>query len=339
MRMNILATGGAGYVGSHTAKALARSGYQPIVLDNLRYGHREAVKWGPLIVGDLADLDLLRHVFRSYSIGAVIHFAAFAYVGESMRSPSEYFRNNVVNTLNLLDTMREHGVDKIVFSSSCATYGYPQTVPLREDHPQTPISPYGESKLMVERLLKWYGSAYSMSWTALRYFNAAGADPEGEIGEEHDPETHLIPNAIAASLGHKPALNIFGTDYDTPDGTAVRDYVHVSDLATAHVQALTRAFERPTSEALNLGTGSGHSVRDVVAMIEKVGDRKVPVIEASRREGDPPTLIADATNAARVLGWTPRYSSLKTIVETAWRWHARPLPAAVDDQGNAGRDH
>src|SRR5450631_1083312 len=215
MQMNILATGGAGYVGSHTAKALARSGYQPIVLDNLRYGHREAVKWGPLIVGDLADLDLLRHVFRSYSIGAVIHFAAFAYVGESMRAPSEYFRNNVVNTLNLLDTMREHGVDKIVFSSSCATYGYPQTIPLREDHPQTPISPYGESKLMVERLLKWYGSAYDLRWTALRYFNAAGADPEGEIGENHTPETHLIPSAIEAALGLRGELQVYGTDYPT----------------------------------------------------------------------------------------------------------------------------
>ena len=235
-KMRVLVTGGAGYIGSHTAKQLARSGYEPIVLDNLRHGHRGAVRWGPLIEMDLEDRQGLQRVFQTYQIGAVLHFAALAYVGESIHAPAEYFRNNVANTLNLLDAMRENGVDKIIFSSTCATYGNPEQLPISEIHRQVPVNPYGESKLMVERILNWYGRAYSLAWVALRYFNAAGADPEGEIGEVHLPETHLIPRAMAAAHGDCPALEVFGTDYETADGTAVRDYIHVADqIGRAHV--------------------------------------------------------------------------------------------------------
>jgi UDP-arabinose 4-epimerase len=318
--MQILITGGAGYIGSHTAKRLAGAGYEPIVLDNLRHGHRRAVRWGPLEEMDLGDRKGLRRVFEKYRIAAVIHFAAFAYVGESMREPAEYFRNNVVNTLNLLDAMREGGVGRIVFSSSCATYGEPHQIPIPEDHPQRPVNPYGESKLMVERLLEWYGQAYGLAWTALRYFNAAGADPDGELGEAHAPETHLIPRAIAAAFGDLSALDLFGTDYDTPDGTAVRDYIHVTDLADAHMQALLRLSHGGHSTAFNLGTGCGHSVREVISMVEQVSQRKVPVTECPRRAGDPPMLVANSVRACRELEWTPRLSSLQQIVETAWRW-------------------
>jgi UDP-arabinose 4-epimerase len=318
--MQILITGGAGYIGSHTAKRLAQAGYEPVVLDNLCHGHRWAVRWGPFVEMDLSNRERLRHVFADYRIAAVIHFAAFAYVGESMRAPAEYFRNNVVNTLNLLDAMRESGVGRIVFSSTCATYGEPREVPIPEDHPQQPVNPYGESKLMVERLLQWYGQAYGIGWTALRYFNAAGADPEGELGEVHDPETHLIPRAMAAALGDLPALDLFGTDYDTPDGTAVRDYIHVTDLADAHIKALLRLHQGGYSTAFNLGTGCGHSVREVISMVEQVGGRKVPVNESPRRAGDPPRLVANPARACRELDWTPRFSSLRQIIETAWQW-------------------
>lgn len=319
--MQILITGGAGYIGSHTAKRLAQAGYEPVVLDNLRHGHRWAVRWGPLVEMDLGDREGLARVFRNYRITAVIHFAAFAYVGESMREPAAYFRNNVVNTLNLLDAMREGGVGRIVFSSTCATYGDPHEIPIPENHPQQPVNPYGESKLMVERLLEWYGQAYGLGWTALRYFNAAGADPDGEIGEVHDPETHLIPRAIAAAMGDLPALDLFGTDYDTPDGTAVRDYIHVTDLADAHVQALLQLNQGGgPSTAFNLGTGCGHSVREVLSMVEQVGRRKVPVNESPRRAGDPPMLVANPEKACRELAWTPCLSSLAQIVETAWKW-------------------
>jgi UDP-arabinose 4-epimerase len=319
--MQILITGGAGYIGSHTAKQLAQAGYEPIVLDNLRHGHRWAVRWGPLVEMDLGDREGLAQLFRNYRIGAVIHFAAFAYVGESMREPAEYFRNNVVNTLNLLDAMRASSVGRIVFSSTCATYGEPQQVPIPENHPQRPVNPYGESKLMVERLLEWYGQAYGLAWTALRYFNAAGADPDGEIGEVHDPETHLIPRAIAAAMGDLPALDLFGTDYATPDGTAVRDYIHAADLADAHLKALLRLNEGGHSTAFNLGTGCGHSVREVISMVEQVGRRKVPVNESPRRAGDPPMLVANPERASHELDWTPRLSRLRQIVETAWQWY------------------
>lgn len=323
--MNILVTGGAGYIGSHTAKVLAQAGLQPVVVDNLKRGFREAVQWGPLIVADVGDRSALDQVFTQHSIDAVLHFAAFTYVGESMHAPEMYFRNNAVNTLNLLETMRAHGVRKIVFSSTCATYGNPLQIPIREDHPQNPVNPYGESKRMVERLLHWFGEAYGLQWVALRYFNAAGADPDGQLGENHEPETHLIPLAISAALGQVGALEIYGTDYDTPDGTAIRDYLHVTDLGTAHVAALRYLDAGGASAAFNLGTGHGHSVREVLAMIERIGGRKVPAREVGRRAGDPPALVSDPRKSSEVLCWRPEHSSLEEIVRTAWNWKARTV--------------
>jgi len=320
--MKILVAGGAGYIGSHTAKALARAGHEPVVVDNFCHGHRWAVRWGALEEIDLADSAGLRHVFEKHSIGAVIHFAALIAVGESVEEPAKYFRNNVVNTMNLLDAMREAGVGRIVFSSTAAVYGDPQTPLLSEDHPKQPVNPYGESKLMVERLLHWYGNAYGLAWTALRYFNAAGADAEGEIGEWHHPESHLIPLAIAAAHGDRAELQVFGTDYPTPDGTAVRDYIHVTDLAAAHVKALDRLERGGSSLALNLGTGQGHSVREVIAAVEQAGGRKVPHRLCPRRAGDAPVLVADASRAYRELDWTPRCSELPGVVRSAWDWYA-----------------
>jgi UDP-arabinose 4-epimerase len=329
--MNLLITGGAGYIGSHTAKAFARAGFEPVVLDSLERGHRAAVRWGPLIEANLADRAAVEQALRDYEIEAVVHFAAYAYVGESMQSPDRYFRNNVVNTLNLLEAMNSAGVRRIVFSSTCATYGYPVRIPIAEDHPQRPVNPYGESKLMVERMLHWYGQAYGFSWAALRYFNAAGADPEGELGEEHEPETHVIPLAIAAAAGSIKNLEIYGTDYDTPDGTAIRDYLHVTDLGTAHVAAVEYLGRGGASGAMNLGTGRGYSVREVVATVEQVTGRKVPVREVGRRPGDPATLVADAANANRQLGWHPRHSSLEEMVRTAWEWKIRGAREPLQD--------
>ncbi len=321
--MQILVTGGAGYIGSHTAKALAQAGHQPIVVDNLQHGHRWAVRWGPLVEQDLADRDALRDVFRAYRIDAVIHFAALIEAGESVQEPAKYFRNNVANTMNLLDAMRESGVRRIVFSSTAAVYGDPRQTPMPEDHPRQPVNPYGESKLMVEKLLQWYGNAYGLAWTALRYFNASGADPDGELGEGHQPESHLIPRAIAAAHGDLPALHLFGTDYDTPDGTAVRDYIHVTDLASAHLRALERLTAGKPSAAFNLGTGQGYSVKEVIAAVERAGGKTVPVQMAPRRPGDPPALVADPTRARQELAWAAQHSSLANIVETAWTWYAR----------------
>ena len=321
--MQILVTGGAGYIGSHTAKALAAAGHQPVIFDDLSQGHDWAVKWGPLERGSLSEPARLAEVFASRKIEAVVHFAANALVGESMTNPAKYFRNNTVGTLNLLDAMREAGVRTIVFSSTCATYGDPVRVPIDETHPQTPVNPYGESKLMVEKLLRWYGEIYGLGWIALRYFNAAGADPEGEIGEEHDPESHLIPLVIGAALGTRPPVKIFGTDYATPDGTAVRDYIHVMDLADAHLRALDRLRTGTPSQAVNLGTGRGHSVREVVEAVSRVGGRTVPAVESPRRAGDPPELVAAAARARDVLGWTCQYDELETIVRHAWAWHAK----------------
>src|SRR5689334_13680986 len=320
--MQILVAGGAGYIGSHTAKALAQAGYEPIVLDNLRKGHRWAVRWSPLVEMDLADRDALRSVFQKYRIGAVVHFAALIEAGESVREPAKYFHNNVVNTLNLLDAMREAGVNRIVFSSTAAVYGNPRYTPMAEDHPKEPVNPYGESKLMVERLLECYGAAYGLAWTALRYFNASGADPEGELGEVHNPESHLIPRAIAAACGDLPELHLFGGDYPTPDGTAVRDYIHVMDLAAAHVRALEGLAEGRPNGAFNLGTGRGYSVREVIGAVERVAQRKVPIKVAPRRPGDPPMLVADPTRACRELRWTAQHSSLENVVGTAWNWYA-----------------
>lgn len=322
--MRVLVTGGAGYIGSHTAKTLKAAGHEPIVLDNLIYGHTWAVQWGPFEQGDLADAAFLRGVFDRHAIDAVIHFAANAYVGESMTDPSKYFRNNTFNTLNLLDTMVARGVARIVFSSTCATYGDPQRIPIDESHPQAPVNPYGESKLFVERILHWYGKAYDVRSVALRYFNASGADPDGDIGEDHDPETHLIPLVIEAALGRRPPVGVFGSDYPTPDGTAIRDYIHVMDLADAHVKALAYLAGDGASTAINLGTGHGHSVREVIRTVEQVGGATVPSTSSPRRAGDPPQLVADARRAKDVLDWTPRYPDLRTIIEHAWKWHTRP---------------
>jgi UDP-glucose-4-epimerase GalE len=330
MSKAVLVTGGAGYIGSHAAKALARAGYAPIVLDNLVYGHREAVRWGPLVEGDVGDRPLVAATLRRFQVEAVMHFAAFAYVGESMTHPERYFANNVVNSLALLDAMREVGVRRLVFSSTCATYGVPQSVPIREDMPQRPVNPYGESKLMVERLLHWEGVAHGLKHASLRYFNAAGADAEGETGEVHEPETHLIPLILDAALGRRAQIDIYGTDYPTPDGSAIRDYIHVGDLAEAHVLALGHLERGGDNLALNLATGEGHSVREVIAAAERVTGRRIPRREAPRRPGDPPALVADATQARSVLGWTPRSSDLDTILATAWAWHRRRGGGAAD---------
>ena len=321
--MRVLVTGGAGYIGSHTAKLLATSGHVPIVFDDLSQGHDWAVKWGPIERGSLSDQERLREVLARHPVDAVIHFAANALVGESMSNPTKYFRNNTVGTLNLLDAMHAAGVDRIVFSSTCATYGNPVRVPIDEGHPQVPVNPYGESKLMVEKILRWYGECYGLRWMALRYFNAAGADPDGEIGEDHDPESHLIPLVIGAAMGTRPPVKIFGTDYDTPDGTAIRDYVHVMDLADAHLRALQRLDEGTPSQAVNLGTGHGQSVREVVTAVSRTAGKAVPAVESPRRAGDPATLVADPARARDVLGWTCRYPDLDVIVEHAWRWHTK----------------
>ncbi|MSP48289.1 MAG: UDP-glucose 4-epimerase GalE [Alphaproteobacteria bacterium] len=324
MSASVLVTGGAGYIGSHACKALARAGFRPIAYDNLAYGHSQAVKWGPLVDGDIADGPRLRAVLSAERVVAVMHFAAFAYVGESMSDPARYFRNNTVATLTLLDAMRDVGVDRMVFSSTCATYGVPGEVPISESAPQRPVNPYGESKLMVERVLDWYDQAYETRSVSLRYFNAAGADLDGEIGEDHNPETHLIPLAIKAALGLGPALKIFGTDYPTADGTAIRDFIHVEDLAEAHVRALRHLLHGGATLKLNLGTGMGHTVREVVRAVERATGRPVPVIEAPRRAGDPPALVADAGQARVKLDWVPTRSDLDTIVTSALRWHERP---------------
>jgi UDP-glucose-4-epimerase GalE len=293
-----------------------------VVLDNLSEGHRRAVRWGPFVHGDVGDRALVRGVVQQYRIEGVIHFAASAYVGDSVREPRTYFHNNVTNTLALLDAMLEVGLDRIVFSSTCATYGIPTTLPIDEDHPQRPVNPYGESKLFVERVLQAYAHAYGLRWVALRYFNAAGADPAGELGEDHGPETHLIPLVIDAALGRRSWVDVYGTDYPTPDGTAIRDYIHVTDLADAHVHALRYLLGGGASVALNLGTGAGHSVRQVIATVERVGGRPVPVQEAPGRAGDPPALVAAARQARQTLGWSPRLADLDLIVRTAWEWRA-----------------
>jgi UDP-arabinose 4-epimerase len=323
MSQAILVTGGAGYIGSHACKVLARAGYRPVVLDNLSRGHREAVRWGPLVEGDIADRARLRAACAEHRVSAVIHFAAFAYVGESVENPGLYYRNNLGGSLALLEAMREAGVREIVFSSTCATYGIPKVVPIGESAPQHPVNPYGETKLAIERALHWYGQAYGMRSVSLRYFNAAGADPEGEIGELHEPETHLVPLVLQAALGQRSAIEVYGTDYPTPDGTAIRDYVHVHDLAIAHLRALEHLRGGGGSMAVNLGTGSGCSVREVIAAAEAVCGRPVPSRNTARRPGDPPALVADPSLAALVLGWRARHSDLDTIIRTALAWHTR----------------
>jgi UDP-glucose-4-epimerase GalE len=316
----VLVTGGAGYVGAHACKTLARAGYRPVCYDNLSRGHRDFVRWGPLVEGDLADRALLDETLARYRPVAAMHFAAYAYVGESMVRPELYFRNNVVGSLTLFEALLDADKPPLVFSSSCATYGLPDAMPIDETAPQRPVNPYGESKLTIERALHWLDGAHALRHVALRYFNAAGADPEGEIGERHDPETHLIPLVLDAVSGRGDAVAIFGTDYPTPDGTAIRDYIHVRDLAEAHVGALDYLLAGGASAALNLGTGIGHSVREVIGAAERVTGRPVPYREAPRREGDPPVLVADARRAQSLLRWQPALPGLDDMIATAWRW-------------------
>jgi len=318
--VRILVTGGAGYIGSHVVKELLRRGYQPIVYDNLQTGHREAVKNAPLIQADLADREKLNQTFQSYSIQAVMHFAADCLVNESMKDPLKYINNNVRNGLHLLEAMNQAGVKKIVFSSSCAVYGEPIKVPIPEDHPCQPTNVYGETKWIFEKFLQMYNAAKKLAFVSLRYFNAAGADPEGELGEDHQNETHLIPLALKALLGGK-RLSVYGTDYDTPDGTCIRDYIHVTDLAQAHILALERLLKGGESTSYNLGNGSGYSVREVITTAEKVSAKKISFLEAPRRAGDPAQLVASSEKIRKELGWTPKYPQLESIVQSAWNWH------------------
>lgn len=313
----ILVTGGAGYIGSHACKALAQDGFTPIAFDNLALGHRDAVRWGPLVEADISDEAAVAQAIRQHAVRAVIHFAAFAYVGESVEAPAKYYRNNVGGTLSLLDACRSEGIDMLVFSSSCATYGIPDVLPITEAAPQWPINPYGRTKLVVEQVLADYAHAYGSRHIALRYFNAAGADPDGEIGERHDPETHLIPLALMAAAGRTGALEVFGDDYDTPDGTCIRDYIHVTDLARAHVLALRHLLNGGDSLALNLGSGTGNSIHEVIGSVERVTGREVPHVIRPRRPGDPPVLYADPHLAKERLGFETELSDIDTIVGTA----------------------
>jgi UDP-glucose-4-epimerase GalE len=316
----VLVTGGAGYIGSHAAKALSRAGYRVVVFDSLRAGHREAVQYGDLVQGDIADVGAVRAALRAHDAFAVMHFAAFLDVGESVRDPLRYYRNNVVGALGVLEAMVAESVRYFVFSSTCATYGEPIETPIPETHPQQPINAYGDSKLAIERALPHVERAHALRWVALRYFNAAGADPDGEIGEDHSPEIHVIPRAIHAATGAM-SLEVFGDDYPTPDGTCLRDYVHVSDLADAHVRALEAIVETGRSGAYNLGTGHPHSVREVIDTVTRVTGRPVPWTLAPRRPGDPAILYAAAHKAQAELHWKPRFPELDSIVRTAWDWH------------------
>jgi UDP-glucose-4-epimerase GalE len=330
--LRVLVTGGAGYIGSHAARTLARAGYGVVIFDSLVAGHREAVGALPFVQGDIADVNAVRRVLREHRIGAVMHFAAFLDVGESVREPARYYRNNVVGTLGVLEAMAAEGVSTFVFSSTCATYGEPVQTPIAETHPQNPINSYGASKLAIERALPHFERAYGIHSVALRYFNAAGADPDGEIGEDHSPEIHLIPRAIEAAGGGRP-LQVFGNDYPTPDGTCLRDYIHVSDLAEAHRLALERTVKQGVSAVYNLGTGVPQSVLQVIAAVERATGQAVPWTLGPRRPGDPAILYASADKARSELGWQPRFPDLDAIVGTAWSWH-RAHPAGYASTTN-----
>lgn len=326
----ILVTGGAGYIGSHVCKALAEAGYLPVAFDNLVFGHRWAVRWGPFLQGDILDRAALDRAFREFDPAAVMHFAAFAYVGESVTNPGKYYRNNVAGSLTLLEAMRDWNVDQLVFSSTCATYGVPQTTPIPEGHPQQPINPYGASKHMIEQMLRDFGAAHGLRAIILRYFNAAGADREAEIGEAHDPETHLIPLILDVAAGIRPHITVFGDQYPTRDGTCIRDYIHVADLAQAHLLALQALESGHAGMAYNLGNGQGFSVKEVIDMASLVTGRPIPYQAGPAREGDPPCLVSDPTRIRRELGWRPRHPELRDIIDSAWRWHQRPVPISGD---------
>jgi UDP-glucose 4-epimerase len=323
MNKVILVTGGAGYIGSHAVKELRKRGDQPLVYDNLSTGHQWAVKKDELIERDLADREYVRSVLEKEKPIAVMHFAASSLVGESVERPELYFRNNVINTFSLLEAMLTGGVKHFIFSSSAAVYGNPHQVPIPEDHPLEPVNPYGEGKAFVEKALSWYGKIHGLKYVSLRYFNAAGADPEGELGEAHDPETHLIPRILEVALGKRPSIEIYGTDYDTPDGTCIRDYIHVTDLAQAHILALKALLNDHPSCVYNLGNQKGFSVNEVVEAAREVTGHPIPTKESPRRPGDPPVLVASSERIKKELGWKPRYDDLKTIIETAWRWMQR----------------
>lgn len=325
----VLVTGGAGYIGSHACKALSAAGYLPVTYDSLVTGHGEAVKWGPLEVGDTRDESRLAEIIEKYAPSAVMHFAAFIAVGESVTDPGKYYKNNISGSLCLLEAMRAHGLDKIVFSSTAAVYGEPSTSTIAEDHPKHPINPYGFSKYAVEVMLNDYAIAHDIRSVALRYFNAAGADPDGEIGEGHDPETHLIPIVLEAAGGRRDKVLIYGDDYATPDGTCIRDYIHVADLADAHVKALSYMDAQPGASAFNLGNGRGFSVREIVDMARRVTGREIKTEIAPAREGDSAILVADFSLAAAKLGWQPRFTSVEDQVGHAWNWFKRDFPDAI----------
>lgn len=321
--MAVLVTGGAGYVGSHVNKVLNQQGYQTVVFDNLINGHRELLRWGEFVEGDLCDEKAIGAVFDRCEIEAVFHFAAYAYVGESVTDPQKYYLNNMIGSLNLLRAMMRAQTKFFVFSSTAATYGIPHSSPIDETHATQPINPYGRTKLMIENVLADYAEAYGLRYAALRYFNAAGADPEGEIGELHEPETHLIPLILDVAIGKRPQIKIFGTDYDTKDGSCVRDYIHVTDLASAHLLALAHLKNGGDCGAFNLGTETGFSVREVIEEARRISGKPIDVIEADRRPGDPDTLVASARKAKDLLGWTPKYGDLSDVLKTAWHWHQK----------------
>lgn len=317
----ILVTGGAGYIGSHLCKYLAKKGYLPVVVDNLVNGHKKAVKWGPFYQGSIQNPSLLDHVFTVHRISCVMHFAAYCYVGESVSDPGPYYENNVANTISLLSGMRKHGIDKLVFSSSCTTYGTLNEVPVTENHPKNPINPYGRSKRMVECILKDYHQAYGISSVCLRYFNAAGADPEGEIGEDHDPEPHLIPLVLYTAMGKRKQVVVNGNDYPTKDGTCIRDFIHIEDLALAHHLALERLLEGKPGDVYNLGNAKGFSIVQIIETAEKITGKTIPRIFSERRPGDAPVLVGSSEKAVRELGYRPQHADLETIIRSAWNWH------------------
>ncbi|MGY8955652.1 MAG: UDP-glucose 4-epimerase GalE [Alphaproteobacteria bacterium] len=318
----IVVAGGAGYIGSHTCKALHAAGHTPVVFDNLSNGHRDAVRWGPFEEGDITDGARLREVLDIHAPDAVIHFAGLIEVGHSVQDPSAFWHNNVIGSWTLLDAMRDREVKRMVFSSTAALYGIPGTVHVDEDSPTQPVSPYGDTKNAVEAMLANYAGSDGLQYAALRYFNAAGADPEGDLGERHDPESHLIPLVLQVALGQRDHIAVFGTDYPTPDGTAVRDYVHVTDLAAAHVAAVEHLTDNGDSLIVNLGTGAGYSVREIIEACRQITGAPIPHQDSARRAGDPPHLVATASRANALLGWNPAHSDLETIVATAWRWHS-----------------
>ena len=319
----VLIVGGAGYIGSHTVKELHKKGHEILVLDNLVHGHKEFLKWGKFVNADLENIKQLRSIFKKYPITSVMHFASYINVGESVTDPKKYYINNVTNTLNLLNVMIEYSVRHFIFSSTCATYGTPVSIPIDENHPQNPINPYGQSKLMIEKIIEDYSNAYDFSYVSLRYFNASGADQDGEIGEWHNPETHLIPIVLDAAINKRDSIEIYGTDYDTPDGTCIRDYIHVTDLADAHIKALEFLESGEKSTAFNIGTENGYTVREIIEKTIEITKREIKVVETGRREGDATTLISKSTKIKDTLKWEPQHSSLNEIIQSAWNWHKK----------------